>query len=227
MWYSHEEWKLIVYLYHGLQKKHKTFPEAGSALGSRQMSKKPFSTIILLVVVYLVSWVSSLQISAEERNWLFLSRLSKKKLTSPFNFQAWDSSESTGVYLASRRGTSTVLSIAGQDLGTLVDQCISYSLHWTTQDSTICCTERAKRWTAVKWLLRTAKAQHYFHKGNLNNYCLWKPLFFPLKTCRKNIIYSCWNLKKLIYSLLLHKILNSLSPMYLKYTYDNSKYGVL
>lgn len=143
VWYSHEEWKLVVYLYHGLQKKHKTFPWSRQcSLGSRQMSKKPFSTIILLVVVYLLSWVSSLQISAEKMNWLFLSRLSKKKISSPFNFQAWDSSESTGVYLASRRGTSTVLSIAGEDLGTLVDQWISYSLHWATQDSTICCTER-------------------------------------------------------------------------------------
>lgn len=111
--------------------------------------------IILLVVVYLLSWVSHLQISAE--NWLFLSRQSKKQLSSPFNFQAWDSSESTGVYLASRRGTGTVLSIAGKDLGTLVDQWISYSLHWATQDSTICCTERGKRWTAVKWLLMNSK----------------------------------------------------------------------
>lgn len=48
-------------------------------------------------------------------------------------------------YLPSRGGTSTVLPVAGQDLSTLVDQCLSHCLGRVVENATESCTAHKQR----------------------------------------------------------------------------------
>lgn len=52
-------------------------------------------------------------------------------------------------HLSCRRRAGTVLSITGQDLGTLGDESVTDSLHRATQNSPVCCVGRRQQsWSA-------------------------------------------------------------------------------